>query len=56
MTAIDPKKRPSITEVLCNSWFAEGFAPEKIAEVHSEMDHRKQFMLKLLATPKHSKQ
>ncbi|CAI2385340.1 unnamed protein product [Moneuplotes crassus] len=46
MTDIDPENRPSVSEILENSWFSEDFSRECLEEVHSEMEARKEFMLK----------
>lgn len=46
MTDIDPDKRPSISEIIQNSWFSEDFSGEFHEEVYLEMQNRKEFMLK----------
>ncbi|CAI2386099.1 unnamed protein product [Moneuplotes crassus] len=45
MTDANPENRPTISEILENSWLCEVFSEKFREEVHSEMNARKEFML-----------
>jgi len=49
MTHSDPKKRPTIREVLDHAWFTSSINDELLEEAYSEMNARKEFMLKLIS-------